>query len=770
MGQAFASSGLLASAPSSVPWDSHVMVDSYRSSSVRSAERGSVDLPQSAASVQMRTAAGNHGLWSAGSVAVTSLGVVAASRKLRRKRPSAVAVVQVLQSRVTCGAATGYFNSGGSSSSSSAPAQGGYGADEEDVEEFDGDEGYEEYEDGDEVEYESDADAALDEAIEERKQRRQPKRPYQVSDEERMAWTEEDELDKDDVNPEEILFGDKTPFEELGVKDERLLKALKKLGFKCSTRVQGASIPMVLSEDRRAVVISAETGSGKTLCYLVPAFELILKSKPRKPGAPSPAVIVMVPGRELGFQVARVAEQIAKQITGRDISIYSARNGWPERAPDILVTTPRAAAQGLEPCASEDELARREAIDRVRDVELVVFDEADVLLGGGSHTADVQSVLTAIAAALPEQPREVLPEAQVYYKGGVPVEVYDEEGMVWKSGNAQWNPDGTFNVCYAPGVWEKFVRRSRLRGPGIGLHVEYGPRTVMAAATLPSYKASKLLDGKQNNKLLNSGIGSPDWVIKRWYPNAVRIESQWLHRRHPMITKQKWEYIPGEWKKDGCKNIPARIERLVELMKQEDASTRTLVFANSPDVCVAAEMALKAEKLKCVGFHSGYSFPERIEALKKFGKGQAPILICTDLAARGIDLPNCRHVVQLEFAKNPTEYLHRVGRGARAGRLSRTTNIYGDGDNSVRDMVLGAPAMGLDGQFLQRRGNRGRLRRIRRKQRKQEAAYADIRKRGREARMYAARKSRLRTVRPDEAIVQDKKAAAAAAAPVAYGE
>ena len=114
-------------------------------------------------------------------------------------------------------------------------------------------------------------------------------------------------------------------------------------------------------------------------------------------------------------------------------------NGQKERfqVPEILVCTPRAAAQGLAPCQSEDEMARKQALKRIKDVEvwlfacfslafrsfrrrfkmistqMVVFDEADLLLDFGSQCNDVQIVLTAIAASFPNQARLVQPKAQV---------------------------------------------------------------------------------------------------------------------------------------------------------------------------------------------------------------------------------------------------------------------------------------------------------------------------------------------------------------------
>jgi len=525
------------------------------------------------------------------------------------------------------------------------------------------------------------------------------------------------------------------PFDQLGIEDQRLLDALPQLGFTGSTRVQAAAMPSIMADDKRAVIINGETGSGKTLAYLLPAFQMALRRGPRHPDSPCPTALILVPGRELGYQVQMVASQLASKIKGAKLTVYSARKGWPQRVPDILIATPRAAAQGLLPCQSEDEITRKEAIERIRETEVVVFDEADLLLGGGSSAADVRAVMLAMAASYPDKPREIQPEAQVYYRGGVPVQVLQEDTLEWRDAFAQWSPDGTFKCRYGPGDWER-VRRHRLRGPGIGLLVEHGPRVVMACATLPNYKRSRYHEGAQDNSLYNSGIGSPDWVMKRWFPNALRIQSEWIHRRHPSIVKQEWIYIKGETKSGEVRLVPVRIQKMVELIQAQDSGVRTMVFANTPDVCIAAGVALEGVGIKNGGIHAGFPLPDRIDSLKKFAKGEISVLLCTDLAARGIDLPVCRHVVQMEFAKNVVDYLHRVGRAARAGRLSKTTSLWGAGDVAVKDAIQHVPHMGLDGEVLTRTGNRGRLKRTRKKQRKQEMGYGEVRKRAREARMH----------------------------------
>lgn len=308
---------------------------------------------------------------------------------------------------------------------------------------------------------------------------------------------------------------------------------------------------------------------------------------------------------------------------------------------------------------------------------------------------------------------------------------------------------GKFTVTVVEPNWKgeqelKNIPRKSLRGPGLGLLVENGPQIVLAAATLPTYSHNVNLSEdensqwRNNNRLYNTGIGSADWLIKRWFPNAVSIQSKWTHQRHPSIVKQTWLKIPGEERAGNQRNRHMRIQKTLEVLKAQAPDVRTLVFANSPETCLAAQIAFKDAQIESCGLHSGVAYRDRLEALKKFTRGEVSVLVCTDLVARGLDLPVCRHIIQLDFAKNATEYLHRVGRAARAGRHSKATNLWGEGDVATKSQIQKVPEMGLTGMIWARRGMRGRLRNIRRKQKRQEMEYGDVRK--------AARLARYKTV------------------------
>ena len=87
--------------------------------------------------------------------------------------------------------------------------------------------------------------------------------------------------------------------------------------------------------------------------------------------------------------------------------------------------------------------------------------------------------------------------------------------------------------------------------------------------------------------------------------------------------------------------------------------------------------------------------------------------MCTDLAARGLDLGGVDHVVQFDFALNVVQHLHRLGRTARAGQRGRATNFVEEAGNAdtLADMVRRATESGeaLEGQFSRRRGLRKKV-------------------------------------------------------------
>jgi ATP-dependent RNA helicase RhlE len=94
---------------------------------------------------------------------------------------------------------------------------------------------------------------------------------------------------------------------------------------------------------------------------------------------------------------------------------------------------------------------------------------------------------------------------------------------------------------------------------------------------------------------------------------------------------------------------------------------RTLVFSRTKHGADKIVRMLAAAGVQSNAIHGNKSQPQREKALDAFRDGSVPILVATDIAARGIDIPGVSHVVNYDLPNVPEQYVHRIGRTARAG-------------------------------------------------------------------------------------------------------
>lgn len=72
--------------------------------------------------------------------------------------------------------------------------------------------------------------------------------------------------------------------------------------------------------------------------------------------------------------------------------------------------------------------------------------------------------------------------------------------------------------------------------------------------------------------------------------------------------------------------------------------------------------------MQCVAVHGDISQSQRTAAVEKFKSGEVPLLIATDVAARGLDIPDVEAVINYSFPLTTEDYVHRIGRTGRAGK------------------------------------------------------------------------------------------------------
>jgi len=122
-----------------------------------------------------------------------------------------------------------------------------------------------------------------------------------------------------------------------------------------------------------------------------------------------------------------------------------------------------------------------------------------------------------------------------------------------------------------------------------------------------------------------------------------------------------------------------KIEVLFKLLCSLSAGT-ALVFCNHRDAVDRISELLKAKGIKHGVFHGGLEQVERERALIKFRNGSHNILVTTDLAARGLDIPNIKHVVHYQLPLTEDAYIHRSGRTARMNEVGTAYLVLAEGE------------------------------------------------------------------------------------------
>lgn len=89
---------------------------------------------------------------------------------------------------------------------------------------------------------------------------------------------------------------------------------------------------------------------------------------------------------------------------------------------------------------------------------------------------------------------------------------------------------------------------------------------------------------------------------------------------------------------------------------------------------------LRLLEWRVTALHSGLKQSERVSNLARFRAQAARILVATDVAARGLDIPEVKLVINYDIPRDPDDYIHRVGRTARAGRVGHSVTFVGQRD------------------------------------------------------------------------------------------
>lgn len=457
-------------------------------------------------------------------------------------------------------------------------------------------------------------------------------------------------------------------FCKLGIRSG-LQKAMNTLGMSDPTPIQARGIPSCLTKPR--VALAAETGSGKTLSYLLPTLETLKRVEEAKGRALPcrPRAIIVAPSRELAIQIADDAKTLNKNA-GDDSHFRSLAL--------IGGTTKQRQARTLKNGGIDLIVGTPGRVQYHRDaghlftsqLEVLVLDEADTLLIGGFEH-ELKCVLDSVRG---------ISETD----GDDDAEDGDEETTTTHD-----DPD---NEC----------------------------RVILAGASFD----------KDVHDAIRASLGhSFEWV------HTPRLHSL------PPTAEQVDVVVAERGEKHGHLVSEIRQRIGVDDSENDAKTTSVLVFCNSIASCRSTEHALREAGIDSLGLHGGIPPRMRDVNYKRFASRNASVLVCTDLAARGLHLPHVGCVVNFDAPRDSYEFIHRGGRTARAGREGEVVSIVHGRErqrlNILRNAAQTGDFLGLKAtqEAMASRGQRRRQDKeggasIASKKRKQKKMEARRRRRG----------------------------------------
>ncbi|KAA1246148.1 DEAD/DEAH box helicase [Aquimarina sp. RZ0] len=351
-------------------------------------------------------------------------------------------------------------------------------------------------------------------------------------------------------------------FNSLGLSDA-LLKAIEKKGYTKASPIQEKAIPVVL--DRKDVLASAQTGTGKTAGFTLPILQ-ILSKEPKYRKRPVRALI-LTPTRELAAQILDNVNAYSEFLDLRSMVVFGGVNANPQiralrNGVDILVATPGRLL----------DLHQQNALSLSR-IEILVLDEADRMLDMG-----FQRDINRILALLPDKRQNLL-----------------------------------FSATFSKEI--KKLASGILRNP---VSIEAAPENTTA-----------------------------EKIDQKMY----RVDKS---KKTALVVKLISE---GDWK-------------------------QVLIFTRTKHGANRLSEKLVKNGITAAAIHGNKSQGARTKALAGFKQNKIRVLVATDIAARGLDIPLLPHVINYELPNISEDYVHRIGRTGRAGASGEAISLVGQDEVS----------------------------------------------------------------------------------------
>ena len=173
---------------------------------------------------------------------------------------------------------------------------------------------------------------------------------------------------------------------------------------------------------------------------------------------------------------------------------------------------------------------------------------------------------------------------------------------------------------------------------------------------------SKLPPAGKRQTMFFSATLTPNIVrlVERWLVNPVTVESEPEQLVTGLIDQRFYSVAADE-----------KFALLCWLLGHDEAS-RILVFCNRRDGCLRIARRLTQYRIHCGLLTGDVPQEKRLRILERFRDGDTPVLVATDVAARGIHVESVSHVVNYDMPQDPEDYVHRIGRTGRAGEKGKS--------------------------------------------------------------------------------------------------
>ena len=400
-----------------------------------------------------------------------------------------------------------------------------------------------------------------------------------------------------------------------------LLRSLTLQGYRIPTPIQRLSIPALLTNPPRDLVGMARTGSGKSLAYMVP---LVQRLGGRHSGTFGARALILLPARELALQILKVGKELARG--------WHAGEG--DHAGDTKDTDDGKKGQSLRwglVVGGESLDEQFEMISSNPDVYVIVSNIFSQL------THSNPSII-----ATPGRLLHLIVEMNLDLKS-IQYVVFDEA-------------DRLFEMGFQTALTEILHRLPATR------------QTLLFSATLPKSLVEFAKAGLQNPKLVRLDAEtkiSADLKMAFFSIRQAEKEACLFVLLRDVIGVP---FGSPSSEPDEAADRKGKGKAKAKHTDHAAAPHQTLIFAATKHHVEYLTNLLTAAGYAVSHIYGSLDQVARTQQMDAFRKGRTSILVVTDVAARGIDIPVLENVINYDFPQGARVFVHRVGRTARAGR------------------------------------------------------------------------------------------------------